>query len=147
MTEPMFSGKLASLSNFHQFPFFVYDLKRRVPTAEHAFNALKTLDGEERDWVLAASTPGEAKKRGRAVTLRPGWDTGQRVNTMQKILSYKFSNLDMWEDLWLTGDLKLVETNGWHDQFWGDCYCPKHKDIPGTNMLGELLMSIRESRR
>ena len=42
-----------------------------------------------------------------------------------------------------TSNATLVEGNWWHDNFWGDCYCPKCKGIPGANTLGRLLMELR----
>ncbi len=113
MSEPMFRGPLAFLSNYRQH-------------------------------VLEAPTPGESKRRGRRVTLRPDWDTGGRVLAMQQVLRAKFApDTALSAELAATGQLRLVETNHWHDQFWGDCTCPRHADLPGTNMLGELLMAIR----
>lgn len=40
-------------------------------------------------------------------------------------------------------NLSGIEENEWHDQFWGNCSCDQHVTTPGTNMLGELLMSLR----
>ncbi len=77
------------------------------------------------------------------MTLRPGWNTGVRVWAMQRVLAAKFAVPSLNQRLVATGDLMLVETNHWHDQFWGSCFCPKHEQVPGTNMLGELLMAIR----
>lgn len=144
----MFRGDLAFLSNYHPEPFYVPRLGAIAGSGEHAFNALKTLDPAERAHVLAAPTPGESKRRGRRVTLRPDWDTGARVLAMQTVLRAKFApHTPSAQKLVATGDLRLVETNHWHDQFWGDCTCPRHADLPGTNMLGELLMALRSAHR
>lgn len=145
MTDtPMFTGQLQFLSNFNTNPFVVPTLGVPVASGEHAFNALKTLDPVQRAHVLAAASPGTAKKRGQAVTLRTDWDTGARVMAMQQVLQAKFAPGNEHAQLLVaTGNTLLVETNHWHDQFWGDCYCPRHAHIVGTNMLGQLLMSIR----
>lgn len=140
---PMFSGELAFLSNFDPTPFYVPALHAVVPSGEHAFNALKTPDPAEQRLVLAASTPGEAKRVGRRVGLRTGWDTGGRVLAMQKVLVAKFQVPALASALAATGDRRLVETNHWHDMFWGSCFCPRHADDRGVNMLGELLMALR----
>lgn len=142
---PMFTGALQFLSNFDTTPFVVRQLGvQPVASGEHAFNALKTLDPAQRAHVLAAASPGAAKKRGRAVTLRPDWDTGARVLAMQQVLQAKFApSTELARRLVSTNDELLVETNYWHDQFWGDCHCPRHAQIAGTNMLGQLLMAIR----
>jgi len=43
-----------------------------------------------------------------------------------------------------TLDAELIEGNAWHDNFWGDCFCEKCRDIEGLNVLGNILMRIRE---
>lgn len=144
---PMFSGPLSFLSNFDPTPFHVPALDAVAPTGEHAFNALKTLFPAEQKRVLAAAFAAEAKRLGRRVTLRPGWDNGVRVWAMQRVLAAKFSLPALGERLAATGDQPLVETNNWHDQFWGSCLCAQHGETPGINMLGELLMAIRAGQQ
>lgn len=141
--QPMFTGDLHFLSNFNMTPFDMPLLGGVVKSGEHAFNALKTLDPDQRAHVLAAPSPRDAKARGRRVTLRPGWDDGYRVRAMQDTLVAKFKHPDLAAKLIATGDLHLIETLTWHDNFWGDCVCPKHAGQPGVNMLGELLMALR----
>lgn len=149
----MFSGELSFLSNFDTTPFWVPALGARVRSAEHAFNALKTLDPHQRARVLAQPTPGLAKRAGRGVTLRDGWNTGARVAAMQLVLEAKFGCTppgDLTQKLEATGNLALIETNTWHDNFWGDCLCGRSTPVcavPGTNMLGELLMARRALNR
>lgn len=149
--QPMFDGPLRFLSNFDETPFWVPQLDQMVRSAEHAFNALKTVDPAARQRVLDQTSPGMAKQAGRRVPLRPGWENGLRVRAMQTVLLAKFRVLDLHERLQDTGDLHLVETNVWHDNFWGDCmpdqtsrtpHTPRCEH-PGTNMLGELLMALR----
>lgn len=142
---PMFSGDLAFLSNFDDTPFHVASLGV-VATAEHAFNALKSTDPQQRAWVIGAPSASEAKKRGRRVALRPDWDFGGRVQAMQRVLVAKFAVPALNERLIATGTLHLIETNGWCDIFWGACFCPQHQAVPGVNMLGELLMALRARR-
>jgi len=145
--SPMFINQLGFLSNFDITPFFVPQLDVDVASGEHAFNALKTTDASERADVLAAPNQGQSKSRGRRVTLRPDWDAGVRVWAMQRVITAKFLRPDLRQRLDATGSLQLVETNLWHDQFWGSCYCPRHTQTPGQNMLGELLMAIRAHNR
>lgn len=112
---PMFAGELAFLSNFDQTPFRMPLLDVEVASAEHAFNALKTVDPGQQRYVLEAPTPGESKRRGRWVALRRGWDVGGRVWAMQRVLTAKFTVPALSVLLADTGDLRLVETNHWHD--------------------------------
>lgn len=140
----MFRGALRALSNYDVAqPFYVPDLDMMAPSGEHAFNAFKTLDLRARASILAQPTPGAAKRAGRTATLRPGWDAGVRVWAMTRVLVAKFSVPAARDVLLGTGEQHLVETNDWHDQFWGDCYCPRHRGVRGVNMLGELLMTQR----
>lgn len=149
MTSPSFSGPMAWASNFDTKAgsFWVPALQADADSGEHGFNALKTLIKAEQAKVLGAASPGAAKKAGRRVSLRPDWDGGVRVAAMSHVLRAKFSLPMMEQNLLATGSQILVETNYWHDQFWGDCYCAKHAHVPGKNMLGELLMAIRAQKR
>ena len=137
-----FRGEYAFLSNFYNQPISVPGLEISAQTAEHAFQALKTQNREQQQCVLASPTPAIAKRRGRNVTMRTDWKTA-RVDAMRDILEAKFSDPKLATKLAATGDVRLVEGNHWHDQFWGSCLCPKHVNMPGRNILGELLMQIR----
>ena len=140
-----FTGKHSFLSNFERRPFTYAGAP--CPTAEHGFNADKTLDPDQRAHVMAAPTPGEAKRRGRAVTLRPGWDDRVRYEVMTAVLAAKFTDPDLREQLLGTGDALLIESTTWHDQVWGDCGCDKHRAWPGKNRLGLELMALRGALR
>lgn len=140
---PMFTGRLSFLSNFYEGDPFDIPGLGAAATGEHAFNALKAVRRADAERVLSAPTPALAKRAGRAVALRPGWDAGLRVLAMQAVIDAKFSSELMSLRLAATGLERLVETNVWHDQFWGSCLCPRHAGVPGTNMLGELLMARR----
>ena len=63
---------------------------------------------------------------------------------MYQGLKLKFSDPILKEKLLATGNEKLEEGNWWHDNFWGNCYCPKCKNIEGVNKLGKLLMLLRK---
>lgn len=147
----MFTGDLTALSNFDTTPFHVPSLGVTVKSNEHLFNALKFTDLDYRAYVLDAPTPGEAKRRGRTrkQPLRPGWDTGGRVRAMQTGLLAKFADPVLRAVLDSTDDRLLIETNRWHDTFWGTCIgggrtpCRPDCALPGKNMLGELLMALR----
>lgn len=139
-----FEDKYFFLSNFYP-SLMVYE-GYKVQTAEHAFQLAKTTHNEERSKVASESRPGGAKRRGRQLTLRPDWED-IKVDVMREVLQEKFSHPELKNKLLDTGDATLVEGNTWHDNFWGDCVCEKCKVIPGRNMLGKLLMELRESLR
>lgn len=136
-----FRGPYSFLSNFH-YSNFVY---RGVewPTAEHAYQASKTLDGDSWIKIMQCSTPGQAKQVGKTIPIQENWDE-LKVLVMYGILQEKFKqSVSLRRQLIHTGDAELIEGNTWHDNFWGDCSCPKCKEIPGENMLGKLLMRVR----
>lgn len=136
-----FEGKYDFLSNFYPSPIFYDGIT--YPTNEHFFQAMKTLDQEERKKIAAADTPGKAKRMGRSVELRPDWEK-IKVEVMRLGLILKFQNPDLKEKLLATGDEELIEGNWWCDQFWGSCNCSKHIRTPGRNVLGMLLMELRK---
>lgn len=143
-----FKGKYSFLSNFYLPDGGIQIKSKNVPTLEHAFQAHKTLDVEERDKVLACKSPGAAKNAGQKVTLRPDWDE-VKVSIMLTLLFYKFApGSDMADRLLRTGTAHLVEGNDWGDEFWG-CVRNVEGNTPwqGMNQLGILLMQIREGLR
>lgn len=134
-----FDGEFAFLSNFYNSPIekdgIVY------PTNEHFFQAMKTLDNEERKRIAAAETPGKAKRMGRNVKLRPDWEEC-KYQVMKEGLTLKFlCHKELAEKLIATGDAQLIEGNWWGDTTWGIC------NGVGENHLGKLLMEIRGDLR
>ena len=57
---------------------------------------------------------------------------------MRDLLRNKFSEPDLAARLLATGSTELIEGNNWNDTFWGVCRGR------GRNMLGQLLMEVRE---
>jgi ribA/ribD-fused uncharacterized protein len=142
MTQtPMFRGDLEFLSNFSQHKAILDEW--HYPTAEHAYQAAKTLSLPVRTLFLDG-TAGQAKRRGRTVDLRPDWEQ-VKVPVMRGILATKFGqNTELSKHLIATGNLTLVETNHWHDNIWGDCYCGSERCAgQGQNLLGQSLMWLR----
>lgn len=136
-----FEDEYAFLSNF--YPSTIYHDGITYPTNEHFFQAMKTLDINERKAIAAAETPGMAKRMGRNVKLRPDWEK-IKVDVMRLGLILKFTDAELAKKLLATGDEELVEGNWWHDNTWGNCLCAKCSRIPGKNMLGLLLMDLRK---
>lgn len=140
-----FHSEYFFLSNFFEFPFWYRG--RQWKTVEHAFQAAKCLNDADYDKIHNAVTPGEAKRIGRRVTLIPAWDY-RRVDVMRDCLRMKFlQNDELMQMLLDTGDEHLVEGNTWHDNDWGDCSCSKCAGKTGRNMLGNMLMDIRDNYR
>lgn len=135
-----FNGDNKFLSNFYASTFF-YEGKKYA-TVEHAYQAAKSHDPIEQEEIRRAVSPSQAKKMGRSVKLVDGWDD-IKAKVMLDLLRIKFQNPFLRHLLLQTGDAILIEGNTWHDVYYGVCRCDKC-GWQGQNVLGKLLMSIRE---
>ena len=110
------------------------------PTTENAFQAAKTIDKNARIPFQTCS-PAKSKELGRAVKLRSDWEE-IRIELMEYLLLQKFSHPELRAKLLATGDAVLEERNYWGDKTWGT-------DLHGfgQNLLGKMLMKIRENIR
>ena len=140
-----FTGKHGFLSNFWLAP--VEFEGATYPSVEHAYQAAKTLSQEDRSQFWKEfMRPGEAKHRGRALTVRGDWED-IKVDIMHQLVCEKFTLPLLRDMLVATGDQELVEGNYWHDNFWGNCYCRNCQRIQGMNHLGRILMEVRDKLR
>lgn len=137
MTQPIdrFVGPYAFLSNFWPHSQYGPD-GETYPTAEHAFQAQKSMNMEDRKRIAAAATPGSAKALGRRVKLRDDWEDA-KLGIMEGIVREKFQDPTLQKLLLTTGDAPLQEGNHWNDTFWGVCRGR------GQNKLGVILMDVR----
>jgi len=127
------------LSNFYPAPILCAG--HVWPTSEHLYQALKTDQAGEREGIRLASTPAAVKRLGRTVTLRSDWEQ-RKIATMRWVLWRKFTQHPALAARLLgTGEMRLVEDNP-ADGFWGTGY-----DGTGQNMLGALLMELRDAPR
>lgn len=137
-----FDGKYAFLSNFYNCPVTYNGLTYQ--NNEAAFQAQKTLDENVRK-EFTNLPPNLAKRKGRRVTLRSDWEK-VKDDVMYEICLAKFfsvKNYKLLELLLNTDSEEIVEGNHWHDNYWGNCMCDRCKSIEGKNMLGKILMEIR----
>lgn len=139
MTIKEFQGKNRFLSNFYICNVKVYGIIYK--SAEHAYQAMKATNEEDRRYIQEASTPGKAKRRGNEIKARSNWK-GIRVGIMEYIVTCKFEqNQYLMDKLISTGNEVLEEGNKWKDDFWG-IYKGK-----GENRLGKILMEVRRYNR
>ncbi len=149
-----FKGQYGWLSSMYEVPVFgpagiVY------PAVENAYQAYK-LGDPDHGWPtrmeeLLAFTkvgPHRAKMLGRKIELREDWHK-VRVHHMIFLVRQKFrgprtEHKVLGEKLAATDGEHLQEGNWWHDNFWGICQCWKCHDQVGENMLGKILMKVRE---
>lgn len=141
-TEPIreFRGEHRYLSNFYEVPGGIEALGMSAPTTEHIYQAAKTTVPQEIDTILAAASPGQAKRLGQTCTLSDDWNE-RRLETMIAIQRAKYANPEMARRLRLTAKREIVEGNTWGDTFWG-------VDLDsgeGSNHLGKIIMQIRSN--
>jgi ribA/ribD-fused uncharacterized protein len=129
------------LSNFAPYPI---ELRGRLwPTSEHYFQAQKFAGTEWEEAVRQASSPMTAAKMGRdrSLPMREDWPV-TRDDVMREAVRAKFlQNAGIRDTLLETGSSILVERTS-NDAYWGD-----GGDGRGKNMLGRILMEVRDSFR
>ena len=135
-----FMHEFAFLSNYARI------LPENPVTVEHLYQAVKAACPKDAARIMAAETPGDAKKLARKIKKVDNWDD-IKLHIMFNLLLYKFSFEKNKQKLLATGDEELCEGNIWHDNFWGDCHCEHCINKPGANHLGKLLMKVRELKK
>ena len=130
-----FRGKYFFLSNFYNAPVVYEGITYQ--NNEAAFQSAKVTDYDKR-LQFANLDPSQAKRKGRNVTLRHGWDN-IKEEIMYEICKAKFvQNADLRVKLLKTNDQHLEEGNTWGDKIWGTV------NGKGQNKLGKILMRVRE---
>jgi hypothetical protein len=112
-------------------------------TSEYYFQAQKFAGTPHADQIREVKTPKEAARMGRdrSRPLRSDWER-VKDDIMRKAVLRKFeTHADIREVLLSTGDAPIVE-NAPGDYYWG---CGA--DGSGKNMLGQILMEVREILR
>lgn len=145
---PEFRGEYRFLSNYYTAPFEWRGVE--FQSGEQAFAYAKTFCAMTSlaatnggDQILAAKTPGDAKKLGRKLEISvKDWD-GMKVQYMREIVHAKFAGVrGLAGSLINTGAMILVEGNNWNDHFWGRCKNEEGRWV-GYNTLGTILMEER----
>ena len=133
--------KYGCFSNFSPHGFELDNLY--WSTSEHYFQAQKFPQTQDAEQIRFVKTPKEAAKMGRERTrsLRRDWQQ-VKDDIMRKAVLRKFeTHADIQQILLDTGDAEIIE-NSPIDSYWG---CGK--DGSGKNMLGKILMEVREILR
>lgn len=133
-TGMTFRGDYWFLSNFCYAPIEYKGIE--YPSVECAYQAQKTDDVTLKRKFATISAK-EAKRLGRQIKPPADW-YDRNVQIMTELLRIKFENQYMKRKLLATGNEPLIENNRWNDTFWGVC------NGVGNNMLGKLLMQIRD---
>ena len=126
------------LSNFKRSPQIVNGVLYH--TNEHWYQSSKAIDLDVWKWIKNAPNPFLAMKAGRSLRKKEmvnNWDE-IKVEIMLIGLRAKFTqNIKLKQTLLATGDYTLHEDSP-TDMFWG---------IKGKDMLGKLLMQVRDELR
>lgn len=135
------NDEYGDFSNFAPFPI---TLQGKVwPTSEHYFQAQKFAGTEHEEAIRLEKSPMIAARMGRdrKNPLRADWES-VKDEIMREAVRAKFTqHAALREALLATGDAKLVEHTG-NDSYWGD-----GGDGSGKNMLGQILMFVRQELR
>lgn len=114
------------------------------PTSEHAYQAGKARKPEVKAWLMAAPSPALLAMAAHGLyywDVTPGWSQ-RKFDRMRGVLYAKFTQHSDLRDLLLsTGSARLIETatvDNEVNRLWGEV------NGQGRNMLGELLMELRQ---
>ena len=130
-----FTGEYAFLSN--TYPCMILWEHKVYHSVEHAYQAAKTLDPDQREAIRQAPTAFRARRLGRQVVLRPDWEHVKR-SIMFLLVLHKFRDPELGARLLAVGDEVLVYGNDRGDTYWGQCPMGV-----GHNHLGHILMTVR----
>jgi len=136
----MFRKELAFLSNFYEAPFEINGVKYK--TVEHYFQSEKATGSKDKEKIINAKTPAEAKRLGKQIELRSDWDEVKDQVMFDGILNKFLQNKDIAEKL-IKLEGEIVEYNKWHDNYWGFCLCKKCQGRKKLNKTGKMLMEVR----
>ena len=127
---------------------------RDFPTAEHAYQFQKPKKLDVRQWLMAAPSPSLLAMAAHGLytwDIVEGWSQ-KKVSWMRCVLWSKFGqNADLRRLLLSTGRTLLIETaktDNAVNRYWGQVAVEgKPGHFKGQNMLGTLLMGVREDFR
>lgn len=141
-----FRGEFAFLSNFAYTTILWRG--RIYTTNEHFYQAHKAKHMPDHERIRAAATPGEAKTMGSPkmlsrAALVPRWDDDKDAVMWQGLFLKFTQHPELMQRLFMLNGHTLIEGNVWHDNYWGDCKCPKCEKIDGRNQLGVMLMGLQ----
>ena len=140
-----FQGEYRWLSNFPNCQILFNGVEYKCPEA--AYQAQKIIPEQREEFgVLNGSQSKKFWKQDRLIKLYAPeqWDK-VKLDIMKGITFEKYyRNLNLRTLLLTTNDRYLEESNMWHDNYFGVCYCNKCKDKEKFNNLGKILMKVRE---
>lgn len=128
-------------SNFSKHPITIDGTEWR--TNEHYFQGQKFAGTEHEEEIRLTASPMVAARMGRARKrpLRADWES-VKDDIMRTVVRAKFTQHGKLREILLeTGEAEIIEHTA-NDRYWGD-----GGDGTGRNMLGKILMEIRDELR
>jgi ribA/ribD-fused uncharacterized protein len=128
-------------SNFAAYPIVLGG--KIWPTSEHYFQAQKFEDALHQEAIRAEKSPMVAARMGRSRSkkLRADWESVKDSVMLEAVRAKCDQHQDVRATLLATGDALLVEHTE-NDCYWGD-----GGDGSGKNVLGRILMQVRDEMR
>jgi len=99
----------------------------------------KKMKYEKDEIYISSLEPHKAKTEASKLEKKDNWDD-VKIAVMMVALKEKYKQPYWKEQLLNTKNNKIVEWNNWGDKYWGVSV----KDNLGLNILGKILMDIRE---
>jgi predicted NAD-dependent protein-ADP-ribosyltransferase YbiA (DUF1768 family) len=138
------------LDNSYETPIIFQGIS--YPSVTHAFLAAQA---DNIDLKLRISHAHLGELESLANEVGEPFTTFQGPSTMRELLEQKFGYVNRYREMTIyqsrlakqlvaTGKTTLIYGNSTCNTFWGDCNCSKHFDERGKNVLGGLLMGVRE---
>lgn len=126
-------------SNFAKYPIVIKG--KEWPTSEHYFQAQKFIGTEHEEEIRNAISPMIAAQMGRdrSKPLRKDWEEVKDEIMKEAVREKINQHTEIREILLSTGNCILVEHTK-NDSYWAD-----GGDGKGKNMLGKILMEVRNS--
>jgi ribA/ribD-fused uncharacterized protein len=129
---------------FSNFSNHGFEMKgKKWKTVEHYFQAQKFAKTAYEEEVRLAKTPMDAARKGRdrKIPLRDDWELIKNEIMKEAVLKKFSTHADIRDLLISTGNQKIIEATT-DDYYWG---CGLNRT--GENMLGKILMEVRETLR
>lgn len=131
------------LSNFYpcKIKYIHEGIEYNFQCSEALYQALKS--GNKHDlYDFQFYNGGKSKSLGRKLKIREDWED-IKPYIMYEVVKLKFEQNNHLLNRLIEINEEIVEENFWHDNYFGMCNCKKCKDKDGFNILGRILMKIR----
>jgi predicted NAD-dependent protein-ADP-ribosyltransferase YbiA (DUF1768 family) len=138
-------------SNFEPFdePYIYQGISFKYPETFYQAMKVDKYNKSIREHIASLS-PSNAKKfwrtnKNKEKYQRKDWFE-VNLEIMEFILRVKFLPGTSWYQRLMKEDGEIVETNNWHDNFYGACVCDRCSNKVKYNHLGKILMKIRDEK-